>query len=136
MLPGVNLLEILVHENIPGVLGVLEFSQLGFVPQRLYWISNIPVGASRGNHAHKKLKQVFILLQGAATIKLRRGVVSQQISMTRKGQMLTIPSGLWREIMETSIDTMILVVCDQPYSESDYIRDFDEYIEWCEHGNR
>ena len=130
MLSGVNLSKIPIRENLPGLLGILEFSELDFVPQRLYWLSNIPCGASRGKHAHKTLQQVFILLQGSVTIRISKGPISHDYRMITKGEMLTIPPKLWREIRESSSDAIMLVVCDQPYNESDYIRDYDEYIRW------
>lgn len=130
MLSGVNLSKIPLRENLPGLLGILEFSELDFVPKRLYWLSNIPHGSSRGRHAHKTLQQVFILIQGSVTIEISKGPISHDYRMTTKGEILTIPPKLWREIRESSADAIILVVCDQPYNESDYIRDYEEYIRW------
>ena len=132
MLHGVETVEIPLRRGVPGSLGVLEFSSLDFVPQRLYWLAKVQTGEVRGNHAHKQLKQLLILISGSATVEICRGQDSELFELCKEGSALKISPGLWRNIMNFSEDAVIVVVCDRPYDEGDYLRDFEEYVEWFE----
>ena len=41
-----------------------------------------------------------------------------------------MPNGIWGEETYLTEDTVLLVFCSTKFSKSDYIRDFDEFIEW------
>ena len=50
--------------------------------------------------------------------------------MSSNENHIYIPAGSWREIRAVEEDSTILVVADQVYDESDYIRSWDEYLKW------
>ena len=132
MLSDVKLFNIPIREDEFGSLGVLEFSSLEFIVKRLYWLSSVPAGQSRGNHAHKALTQLFFLVSGSVTIELHLGREIQKYSLVQSGQGLLIPPGMWRTLFDFSHDAVLMVLCDQTYDESDYIRNHDDYLEWFE----
>ena len=132
MNPAVQSVKIPLNFEPSGTLGVLEFSAINFEPQRIYWLSNIPAGESRGKHAHKSLNQLFVLLQGTARVEIYRGRQIQVYELSEQGQGLALTPGLWRNIVNCSDDMVLLVICDQPYDERDYIRSFEEYVNWYE----
>jgi dTDP-4-dehydrorhamnose 3,5-epimerase-like enzyme len=129
---GVQEFQIPIKPDTRGTLGILEFSSLNFVPQRIYWLADIPQNSERGHHAHKSLNQLFVLMKGNLTVEISRGSVKSRHELTSTGNSLSIPPGLWRKILNASPDAVLLVLCDQPYDEEDYIRDFDKYIQWFE----
>ena len=118
-------------KNSPvGSLGIIEFSTLDFKPARIYWISNVPQGSERGHHAHKALSQVICILTGTVEIEINEGNQKSIFKLDQISNSLRLKPGLWRVLRNFSNDACVLVICDQPYDESDYIRDFDDYLEW------
>lgn len=118
-------------KNSPvGSLGIIEFSTLDFNPARIYWISNVPQGSERGHHAHKALSQVICILTGTVEIEISEGSQKSIFKLAQNSNSLRLKPGLWRVLRNFSNDACVLVICDQPYDESDYIRDYNEYLEW------
>jgi len=113
-----------------GRLTIVEFKNLPWVPQRAYFLSHSDPKSSRGSHAHKELHQFFISLRGHWTLRLFDGNEWTEIEIIESGAGLLIEPGLWREISTNSEDAVLGVFASQPYFESDYIRDIDEFIEW------
>ena len=113
-----------------GVLGVIEFPNLDFVPQRLYWLSDLVPGSIRGNHAHKTLRQAIFVVQGSINVVTYRGYELKQFELSPQSDLLIISPGTWREFWTDEIGSVLAVICDQKYDEADYIRDFNEYQNW------
>ena len=111
-------------------LSVLEFDELPFLPHRIYFMQDFVLGTTRGNHAHKKLDQVFLVLAGELTIEVRRGKASEVFKMNKSSGQLFLKCGAWRVISNASQDALLMVLASAPYDESDYIRDWDQYIAW------
>lgn len=113
-----------------GTLGIIEFSQLRFTPARLYWVTDLILGSIRGNHAHKTLTQAMFVIHGSFNLKLYNGRDETLHKILPNGHMFYVQPGIWREFWTDEPGSILCVLCDQPFDESDYIRDFDEYIEW------
>ena len=111
-------------------LEIIEFSQLDFEPKRMYWMRNFVQGKTRGNHAHMTLRQIFIVMQGRIEIELTDGQETQVYNLSSVSPYLSIEPGLWRVISRASADAILLVLADRVYDEEDYIRDWDDFIEW------
>ncbi len=47
-------------------------------------------------------------------------------------QGLLIPPGIWASQTYIDNNSSLLVLCDQPFSEADYIRNYDEYLQYRE----
>lgn len=113
-----------------GDLGVVEFADLPFEPKRIYWLTGVDDHKSRGYHAHKKLRQYFVVVKGSVDIFLTDGLEEFSTTLQADGNSILLAPGLWREIKNFSVNAVLLVICDQPYSEDDYIRDFDQFLDW------
>jgi hypothetical protein len=113
-----------------GSLHVLHLKDIPFIARRLYWINGISPDSPRGFHAHKKLNQVIIVIEGNVHLKLFRG--REEISVRMKGNdpHIFVPFGTWREIYAESNFATVLVVADSEYAEEDYLRDWKEYLQW------
>lgn len=127
-----ELVEIVSDKSDPtsASLSVLEFSFLPWIPKRIYWLDTFVDGATRGLHAHKKLNQLFIVMRGSVEIQVYEGTSMKNIELAQGGNQLLLGPGLWRVIHNASSDAQLLVVADSPYDESDYIRSWEEYLEW------
>lgn len=117
-------------------LSAIEFSSLPFKPERIYWIQDFTSEAVRGNHSHKKLTQVFIMISGSMNLKIYEGAQSKFYEFSRESKPLIVEPGTWRIMSKASSDAVLLVIADRPYEPEDYIRDWDEYQDWYQKNNR
>jgi WxcM-like, C-terminal len=111
-------------------LGVVDFSKIPFLPKRIYWISDMTIQEPRGFHAHKRLNQVLVVQEGRIKLDLFQGSKKESFIISNNDSHIYIPSGCWREIYPLEERSSILVLADQIYDESDYIRTWDEYVMW------
>ena len=113
-----------------GLIAVEELKTIPFEIKRVYYIFNTKYGVRRGFHAHKKLKQVAICLSGSCKFLLDNGKEREdEIVLNSLERGLLIEGMIWREMYDFSADCVLLVLADDYYSEDDYIRNYDEFIE-------
>lgn len=114
-----------------GALGVVEKdSPFPFPMKRVYFLYDVPSGAVRGSHAHRKLSQLIIAVSGSFEVTLNDGQVERSFRLSSPGKGLTVPPGYWRTLTNFSSGSTALVFASEEYDPSDYIRDFDEFRKW------
>ena len=100
-----------------------------FKIKRLFLINGFDnANAVRGKHAHKKLKQVIFCVNGSFTLHLDDGKKKQKIKMDNPRTGIILGELLWHEMNNFSKDCVILVLASDYYKESDYIRDYREFL--------
>jgi dTDP-4-dehydrorhamnose 3,5-epimerase-like enzyme len=114
-----------------GILDIAEFQAFGkFETRRVYYISNVPEGNTRGAHAHKKLNQVFFALSGNFDMTVTDGLVTETVELKAHEKGFFLPAGYWRDLKNFTSDAICLVLASEHYDENDYIRSYEEYLEW------
>ena len=98
-----------------------------FEVKRIYYQYDIPSGESRGAHGHKRLEQLIIAASGSFEVMLDDGKNKKTMLLSRPYVGLHIRPGMWREINNFSSGAICLVLASLEYSESDYIRNYDEF---------
>jgi len=86
--------------------------------------------AQRGRHAHKKLEQVIFCLNGSFSLSLDDGRTKQQILMNSPYYGIRLGPKLWHVMSNFSKDCVILVVANNYFQESDYLRDYQKFLEY------
>jgi dTDP-4-dehydrorhamnose 3,5-epimerase-like enzyme len=120
-----------VHDK-RGNLSVVEGKQtIPFDIKRVYYLYDVPGGAKRGGHAHRKLKQLVIAASGSFDVVLHNGKEKTAFTLNRSNIGLYIPQMTWREIENFSSGAVCLVLASEHYDESDYIRNFKEFKNAC-----
>ena len=115
-------------EDSRGNLSYIETSNhVPFLIQRAYWIYDVPGGCSRGGHAFKVQKEFIIALSGSFDVLIDDGVGETIFQLNRSYYGLYVPAGLWREMLNFSTNSLALIVSSTNYSDSDYIRDYNEF---------
>jgi WxcM-like, C-terminal len=99
-----------------------------FAIERVYYLYDVPGGESRGGHAHRELEQFVIAAAGSFEVLVDDGVNTERFFLNRSYYGLYIPSMVWREIDEFSSGSVCLVMASHHYDESDYYRDYDEFL--------
>ncbi|ATG20577.1 dTDP-6-deoxy-3,4-keto-hexulose isomerase [Ralstonia pickettii] len=113
-----------------GSLVVLEEGvNFPFPIRRIYYVFGADETVRRGFHAHKKLNQLAIVIQGSCRFHLDDGREKMDLTLDNPARGLMLPPMLWHEMYDFSPDCVLMVVADDLYDESDYIRDYNSFIE-------
>jgi len=84
--------------------------------------------ASRGGHAHRNLRQLAHCPVGGCTFLLDDGVTRTEIRLDAPNKALLLEGLLWREMKDFTSDCVMVVLASTHYDESDYIRDYDQFL--------
>jgi hypothetical protein len=98
--------------------------------KRVYYLYDVPNQADRGAHAHKELQQLIVAVSGSFTITLFDGFENMTFILNQPNQGLLLVPGIWRELNGFSGGGICLVLASHEYQESDYIRDYHDYLEF------
>lgn len=136
MSTGASLSEMRVisRKLISGKTGDLSVFEGGDLPidkiERVFTISGVSAGDLRGMHAHHQCNQILFCLAGAVRLTGKDGNTEKRIELVAGGDGAFIPIGIWAEQIYLEDDSILLVICDQPYDETDYIRDWDMFVSY------
>lgn len=129
-LSNIEIIEIPKIEDPRGSLAVIEKEVLPYPIKRVYYLYDVPTGAYRGGHAHKKLHQVLIALSGSFDVVLDDGKTKEKITLNTPSKGLLIPTGIWRELENFSSGSVCLVLASEVFDEDDYIRDYKQFLDF------
>jgi len=114
-----------------GNLSVTEQNKdIPFEIRRVYWTYDVPGGVSRGGHAHKNCREFIIAVSGSFTVTLTDGKEKKPFLLNHPYQGLLVETGVWRTLDDFSSGAVCLVLAEDFFDEADYIRNFNEYIEY------
>lgn len=129
MAEKVRIIELKKHLDPRGNLSVVEeYDDIPFKIARTYWIYDVPGGEYRGSHAFRSNDELIIALSGSFDVVLDSGEGPEVYSLNRSYYGLYVPRMTWRELRNFSTNSLALVIASAPFDESDYIRDYDEFI--------
>jgi dTDP-4-dehydrorhamnose 3,5-epimerase-like enzyme len=99
-----------------------------FAVKRVYYLYDVPAGAMRGGHAHKKLEQFVIAASGSFTVVIDDGRKRRKFFLNRPHYGLYIPRMVWRELEDFSSGSICVVLASEEYDESDYYRSYKAFL--------
>jgi hypothetical protein len=117
-------------EDYRGNIAVLEKDTLPFEMKRVYYLFDVPSTAKRGGHAHKAQLELLIPLSGSFDVVLKNGTTQQTVSLNKPDKGLLIKANTWRELENFSSGSVCLVISSGEFLESDYIRDYEDYMSY------
>jgi hypothetical protein len=88
----------------------------------------IAPGEHRGNHAHKKLHEFLICLSGTLDVEVDDGQSKTAFHLDSPSTGLHLPPMIWAIEKNFSPGSVCLVLASDVYDESDYIRDYAEFL--------
>ncbi|WP_425060466.1 TDP-4-oxo-6-deoxy-alpha-D-glucose-3,4-oxoisomerase [Sporomusa carbonis] len=118
----------IVHDPRGNLTFIESNRHVPFDIKRVYYLYDVPGGAERGGHAHKNLEQLLIAMSGSFDVILDDGLAKQTFSLNRSYRGLYIERLVWREIVNFSSGAVCMVLASDFYDETDYYRDYDEFI--------
>ena len=114
--------------DISGNLSWFENSnQIPFDIKRTYFISEVPRGELRGDHAFRKSTEVIVALSGSLDVVLNDGKNEIKYSLNRSDFGLYVPNLIWRRMENFSANAFVLIVSSISYNAADYIRVFENF---------
>lgn len=124
-----NLYPIESHTNSQGSLSVIDFTDesLPFVPQRIFYIYGVDQVSTRGKHAHKKCKQLFVQLSGSCTLTFANRGGTGNYLLNNPSEGFLANELTWCEISEFSEGSVLMVLASHSYDSDDYIHDFEAF---------
>jgi UDP-2-acetamido-3-amino-2,3-dideoxy-glucuronate N-acetyltransferase len=130
---GVRLIEMPIVEDLRGMLSFGEIGDhLPFAPKRYFLVYAVPTKEVRGEHAHRRLDQFLLCVQGSLSVVVDDGTRRGEVTLDRPELGLLIPAGVWGIQYRYTRDAVLLVLASDVYDGADYIRSYDEFERYVE----
>ncbi len=109
------------------LISIEQKKNLPFDIKRVYYIFKSSGNVRRGMHAHKKLKQLLVAVNGSCKLVIENGIFKECLLLDSPSKGIYIEEIVWREIYDFSDDCVLMVLTDDYYNEDDYIRNYEEF---------
>lgn len=127
----VKMIQFQIHGDERGSLIALEENKnIPFTVKRVYYMYDTKEGVHRGFHAHKKLNQILFCPSGACTIMLDSGKEKAYVRLDKPTEGLLVEADIWREMYDFTPNAVLMVLASDYYDENDYIRNYDEFLQY------
>ncbi len=131
--------------NVLNLAQMLEFSQKGddrgylvivegmddipFDIKRIFYIYGSDKDVIRGCHANRESEFVLINVAGTSKVKVKDGKGNEAVySLNRPHTGVYLPKMIWKDMYDFSEDSVLLCLASTHYDETEYIRNYDEYV--------
>lgn len=112
-----------------GTLFVMEdHKEVPFDTKRIFLVSNVAPGKTRGDHATKKTRLILFPVSGSCKVIVDDGQKKETFHMDDPSTGILIEPMVWRSMQEFSPDCVMMAVCDRPFSPGN--ETFDNYEEY------
>lgn len=102
-----------------------------FDVKRVYYISGVTDrDTTRGSHAHKKLKQMMFCVGGVCDVIFDNGLSRETVRLDAPDKYVLVGPGIWREMTNFDSTATLMVLASDLYDECDYIRNYDDYLNY------
>jgi dTDP-4-dehydrorhamnose 3,5-epimerase-like enzyme len=119
-----------IHNPAGNITIIQNSDYKPFTVKRVYYLYDVPGGSERGGHAHKELYQLVVAASGSFDVILDDGKNKKIVQLNRPYYGLFIVPGIWREIVNFSSGAICLVLASEKYNQSDYIRDYSDFLKY------
>ncbi len=113
------------RDNLVVVEGNMD---IPFEIKRIFYIYGSDDTVVRGQHANSLSEFVMINVSGTSKVKVDNGEESRVIELNRPRMGLYLKNNIWKDMYDFSADSILLVLASEHYDESEYIRDYQEYL--------
>lgn len=125
----INVLDFkILGDDRGSLISIEQGKNIPFDIKRVYYIFGTKKNIRRGFHAHKKLKQLAVCTSGSCEFLLDNGETKKTILLDSPDKGLLINDMIWHEMYNFSDNCILMVLADDFYDESDYIRDYDKFL--------
>jgi len=122
----VKLIELPYHKENNGDLVVVEGEIIPFSIKRVFNVRQ-QKGDIRGRHAHRHCSQLLICTNGAVEVKCDDSRTTEIYVLDKPNFGLFIQPGIWADQKYIENNTILTVLCDRPFEEADYVRNYEDF---------
>jgi hypothetical protein len=98
---------------------------LPFEPKRIFIVKDVPIGTTRGRHAHKKCRQLLVCLNGVIRVNtLSKDNDSNEV-LLQPGDSFLLENLVWGTQEYLTGKEIMMVFCSENYDKSDYITNYN-----------
>lgn len=114
-----------------GHLVIVEgMKDVPFEIKRIFYIYGSDTNVVRGQHANKKTEFVLINVAGTSKVKVRDGKGNEAVfSLNRPHTGIYLPKMVWKDMYDFSEDSVLLCLASEHYDATEYIRDYDAFVD-------
>ena len=124
-----DIINLKITGDANGSLVAIEGGRtIPFEIRRAYYIFGTRTDFVRGRHSHKFLEQFVFCPSGSCDFTLDDGATRETVQLDSPDKGIYIKSNIWREFTNFSPDCVVMVLASDHYDESDYIRDYDQFL--------
>ena len=117
-----------IHDPSGNLTPIEESQDVPFDIKRVFFLYDVPGGAARGGHAHRRLEEVVIAVSGSFDIVVEDGIARGRYSLNRSYYGLYLPPMVWMNLENFSSNAVALVLASLPFDEADYYRDRGDFL--------
>lgn len=131
------LVDIFQSQEDDGRLIVVEANKnpVPFEIKRIFWIRDIKKGATRGEHASKKTKQILIAINGECDIEVDTGKEKKTYHLADPTKGVYVDEMIWRVVKNSSDDCIVMAICNHEYElDNDSYGRYEEFLDALERG--
>lgn len=111
-----------------GHLVVVEGNKdIPFDIKRIFYIYGSDKDVVRGQHANKLSEFVLINISGRCNVFVDDGENQETVILDKPYQGIYLNKMVWKNMLNFSKDTILLVLSNEYYNSEEYIRDYEEF---------
>ena len=126
---GVKMLSFPEFNN-GGFVEVEGLRDIPFEIKRVFYIfGQGNVGTVRGKHSNRKSEFVLFNVKGKSKVKTIDEDMNEVVyELNEPNQAVYLPKMVWKEMYDFTEDSVLMVLTNEYYDTTEYIRDFDEFV--------
>ena len=105
-----------------------ENKEIPFNIKRVFYIYGTQSNIPRGNHSHYTTKQFLIVVSGSCKVTLDNGTTKETYDLDKPNLGLFQDALVWGTMHDFSDDCVLMVLANETYLASDYIRNYDKFL--------
>jgi len=117
-----------VSDNRGNLTFINNLKEIPFEIKRVFIVDEVPMGATRGGHAHYKLWEFLIPITGSFMVEVSNKDTIYQVYLNHSKKGILLPPYSWREVKNYTKGAICLSLCSEVFDESDYIHTWEEFI--------
>lgn len=112
--------------------GMLTFAEemrdFPFLLKRMFWITEVPRGASRGEHAHNTCMEIVCCVHGSFRLVLDNGRDRREFFLDSPRYGVIIPARVWCSLEDFSEGCVVMVGASEEFSLEGYVKDYEDFV--------
>lgn len=127
MMKKFELVKFKTFDDERGSLTALELPDFFDWPlKRFYYVTGTKM--SRGGHAVRGEKKLYVMMQGSAVARIHDGEKWHEHKLQGPSEGLLMNELCFREFTDFSDEAVLAVLSNMPYNPEAYIYDLDEFL--------